>query len=148
MKTSGQATPELLNPILGGVSVLPVWSPTGDWILYQDSREKLISPDGKSMRDLSSLGDVACTFSSDGSPLFCGGREPGDATGRGQLLAGSLDGKVLRKIGTQGPEFQPAYSLNPALRLSLTPDGKSITYSIVKGSSSLWLIDGLAPLTR
>ncbi len=143
VKTSGQAKPEVLKADMRGIGSLPVWSPAGDWILSGGVRASLISPDGKSTRDLSSLGDVACTFSSNGSSLFCGGPEPGDRTGRGQLLSASLDGKILRKIGSQGPEFQPASPLNPSIRLSLTPDGKSITYGIVKRTANLWLMDGL-----
>ncbi len=148
VKTSGQAKPELLKADIQGISQLPVWSPAGDWILSGEGRVGLISPDGKSTRDLSALGNVSCTFSSNGSSLFCGGQEPGGASGQGQLLSASLDGKIVRKLGTQGPEFEPASSLNPSLRLSLSPDGKSITYSIVKRTSNLWLIDGLPEFLR
>jgi eukaryotic-like serine/threonine-protein kinase len=148
VKTSGQAKPEVLKPgLVRTSSMLPVWSPAGDWILYSDQGLKLISPDGKSTRDLSSLGDAACAFSSNGSMLYCGRPEPG-GNGRGQIFSASLEGKIERMIGSQAPEFQPANSLNPALRLSLSPDGKSITYSIVKRTSNLWLIDGLASLDR
>ena len=35
----------------------------------------------------------------------------------------------------------------PALRLSLTPDGKSITFSTSKNTSNLWLIEGLDAVT-
>lgn len=35
----------------------------------------------------------------------------------------------------------------PALRLSLTPDGKSITFSTSKSTSNLWLIEGLNAVT-
>jgi hypothetical protein len=41
----------------------------------------------------------------------------------------------------------PAASNNPALRLSLAPDGKSVTYSIVRTTSNLWRMDGLNSVT-
>ena len=42
-----------------------------------------------------------------------------------------------------GPGYAPANSLTPALRLSMNPDGKSITYSVRKSTANLWLMDGL-----
>jgi hypothetical protein len=41
----------------------------------------------------------------------------------------------------------PAVSNNPSVRLSLAPDGKSLTYSTVKNTSNLWLIEGLDAVT-
>lgn len=50
-------------------------------------------------------------------------------------------------IGSLGPEYLPITSLTPALRLSLTPDGKSITYSTARSTSNLWLMEGLDAVT-
>ena len=36
---------------------------------------------------------------------------------------------------------------SPALRLSLTPDGESVTYSTLKSTSNLWLAEGLDAVT-
>ena len=55
----------------------------------------------------------------------------------------NLEGKAEHLIGSLAPEYTPATSLNPALRFSLSPDGKSVTFSIRKNTSSLWLMDGL-----
>jgi hypothetical protein len=63
--------------------------------------------------------------------------------GRQQLLSLNLDGKAEHPIGSLGPEYTPANALNPTLRLSLAPDGKSVTYSVRKSTSNLWLMDGL-----
>ena len=73
-----------------------------------------ISPDGKTTREVSSTSALACAFSADG-----------------------------KTIGSLGSEYRPASLLSPALRLSLSPDGKSLTYSTVKSTSSLWLMEGL-----
>ena len=146
VKTSGQAQPEELKADVGkrGVDVpaAPVWSPAGDWILYGDAGAKLISPDGKTERDLKFTGNVFCTFSLNGALLYCGRFERGVAGGL-QVFSATLDGKGERMIGSVGSEFTPSNSFNPSLRLSLTPDGKSVTYSVVKTSSNLWLVDGL-----
>ena len=48
-----------------------------------------------------------------------------------------------KTIGSLGHEYLPASPLAPALRLTLIPDGKSLTYSTVKSTSDLWLMEGL-----
>ena len=58
-----------------------------------------------------------------------------------QLFSVNLEGTSERVFGTLGPEYLPSNQLNPSLRLSLAPDGKSITYSIRKTSSNLWLME-------
>jgi serine/threonine protein kinase len=141
VKTNGQAQPELLKADLqraGGF--IPAWSPAGDWILYTaDAGVKLISPDGRQTRDLISLGNALCGFSSNGALLYCGRFEDGV----GKVFSVNLDGKAEKVIGSLGPEYAATNSLGPALRFSLAPDGKSVTYSIRKNTSNLWLMDGL-----
>lgn len=67
VKTSGEAKPVVLkaniNPSNEGV---PLWSPAGDWIAYNDRGEKLISPDGAKTRDLGDHHYVATGLSADG----------------------------------------------------------------------------------
>lgn len=147
VKTTGQAEPEILKAdIQRTFSVMPVWSPAGDWILYSDRGMRLISPDGKMTRDLSSLGDSICTFSGDGARLYCV-RADGGPSGRVQIFSSDLEGKQ-RMIGSLDPEYFPSNRFNPSQRVTLTPDGKSITYSTRKQSSNLWLIDGLESVAR
>jgi hypothetical protein len=52
-----------------------------------------------------------------------------------------------KTIGFLGREYLPSTQQTPALRLSLTPDGKSITFSTSKRTSNLWLIEGLYAVT-
>jgi len=119
---------------------VPVWSPAGDWILYDGGGLKLTSVDGKNGRDLGE--NALCTFARDGQRLFCLRDPPAD--GSRALISMNLEGAAERLIGTVPAEQVPRNSLGPALRLTLTPDGKSVTYSIVKPSLNLWLIEGLA----
>jgi hypothetical protein len=72
VKTTGEAEPEVLKADvdLTGTSWVPMWSPSDDWILHSDGGAKLISPDGKSTRHLSSRSAVAYGFSADGGTVY------------------------------------------------------------------------------
>lgn len=59
-----------------------------------------------------------------------------------------VDGGLETVIGTLEPGLTPATMLSPSMRLSLGPDGKSVTYAVSRPTSSLWLAEGLATLTR
>jgi dipeptidyl aminopeptidase/acylaminoacyl peptidase len=56
VRTSGEATPEVLKTGVGGE--VPVWSPDGQWIKYlaQDGSHHLTSPDGSQDLDLGTSG--------------------------------------------------------------------------------------------
>ena len=139
VKTTGQAEAEVLKADISPVGAwLPVWSPSGDWILYADGGVKLISPDGKTTRHLSSTTAEAYTFSADGRTVYGIRRAAAD---RLELFSMSVEGGAEKTIGSFGREHLPMTLGGPALRLSLTPDGKSITFSTSKSSSNLWLIE-------
>ena len=139
VKTTGDAEAEILKrdikPVVG--NWLPVWSPAGDWILHDDGGVKLTSADGKTTRHLSSAVGLAHTFSADGQTIY--GVRP--AADRLELFSMSVDGGTEKTIGLFGREHRPVTLGGPATRLSLTPDGKSITFSTNKSSSNLWLIE-------
>jgi Tol biopolymer transport system component/predicted Ser/Thr protein kinase len=150
VKTTGQAEPETLvakiqPPPTALVVGVPTWSPKGDWILYSDGAIKLVSSDGKMTRDLGAgLKDALCTFSGDGTQLYCL-RKPADAPQRPwELVSLNLEGKAEHVIGVLKEEDRPESNFSPSLRLSLAPDGKSVAYATYKSISSLWLVDGLA----
>jgi len=141
VKTTGQAAPEVLKVDLKiSGNWVPVWSPAGDWILYSDGGVKLVSPDGRTTRDLSSTSAVVYAFSADGDMIY-GMR--GAAGAPVQLFSMSISGGSEKIIGSLGPEYLPSSGASPALRLTLTPDGKSITYSTRRSTSNLWLMEGL-----
>lgn len=144
VKTNGQAVPETL---VGKVQtpVLPVWSPKGDWILYNDHGIKLIAPDGKTPpRDLGpGLTNAICTFSADQALLYCVRQTKPSEGGVYQLISVNLEGKNEHVIGTLPDGGVPAANFTPSLRLSLAPDGKSIAFATQKYSANLWLIDGI-----
>jgi WD40 repeat protein len=141
VKTTGQAEPEAV----GGVATragtfVPVWSPSDNWILYADDRLRLISPDGKTRRELSARSATAAAFSADGRTVF-GVRTAG--ADRVELFSIAVDAGAERTIGFLPREYLPAASVNPSHRMTLAPDGKSVTWGKVHSTSNLWLMDGL-----
>ncbi|MEX2271940.1 MAG: protein kinase [Vicinamibacterales bacterium] len=143
VKTGGESDPEVLRPAVDrtGSNIVPAWSPTGEWILYFDQGMKLISPDGKTIRDLPSIGVSPYGFSRDGHTLY--GVRRVTATRTIELFSVRVSGGAERVIGLLAPEHFPAARLGPAQRMTPTPDGRSLTFSIGRRTSNLWLMDGL-----
>ena len=142
VKTTGQAEPDVVKADVNRTGEwVPVWSPSGEWILHDDGGVKLISPDGKTTRDVSSKSALAYAFSTDGKTIYGIRQVAGED--RLNLFSVSVAGGAEKTIGSLGSEYRPASNLSPALRLSLSPDGKSVTYSTLKWTSNLWLMEGL-----
>lgn len=145
VKTTGQAEPEVLRANIRRVGDwVPTWSPSGDWILYPDGGAKLISPDAGSVRELPGMGGVAYAFSRDGEKLY-GIRQ--SSTGRTELFSVAVSSGKETIHGSVGLEHLPATLLRPTSRLTLTPDGASVTYSTQRNLANLWLMDGLGDVT-
>ena len=140
-KTSGEATPVVIRQ--GDLYRLPDWSPDGQWILATEKNNNiLISPDGKTIRELGEFGDtVQLTFSKD-SRLLYGIRR---VEGRPQLFSVDIATKNVKVIGEFDQELYPSSYLNPGIRLSLSPDGKNILFPSITRSSSLWMLEGFDP---
>ena len=136
-KTSGEATPVVLKENLAESRDVPDWSPAGDWILYTNV---LISPDGKSERSLGEHGPAYYAFSSDGKQVY-GLRSD---KGRQTLFSIDIASGAERVIGSANP-FEPRSTLSPSIRLSRSPDGKSLLYASGSPRSHLWILDGFTP---
>jgi serine/threonine protein kinase len=143
VKSSGQAEPVMVKAALGAVNAsVPSWSPTGEWIEYNDRGEHLVSPDGKTVRDLGSFRADGCTFSSDARLLYCLRFE----TDHEVLFSIDLASAAVKTIGQFDADFRPRSNLSPGIRISLAPDGKSVVYGIVRSAvANLWLMEGFAP---
>jgi Tol biopolymer transport system component len=139
VKTSGQATPVLLKNLNPTNVFVPAWSPKGDWIHANDKGELLISSDGKEEKRFSDFESRSVTFSADGKLLYAIRQD------RDHAVLFSLDIATGAKhdIGEIPREMWPSSNLNPAMRLSLSPDGKSLAYSGGRGTANMWLVDGL-----
>jgi Tol biopolymer transport system component len=140
VKTTGEAKPVILSGNLG--NPLPDWSPDGQWISFLDGFTgagwTLISPDGKTVRTYGELNTVQVTFSADSKRLY------GVRVEKDQPILFSIDiaTKETKTIGDLGRDFIPSSYSNPGIRLSLSPDGKSIVFPAQRRYSSLWMLEG------
>jgi Tol biopolymer transport system component len=143
VKTTGNAKPETIKAVnrTSGASVIPVWSPSGEWILMDDNGPKLISPDGKSERPLAAAKDgTAFGFSADGKTIY-GLSQP--TKGKIEFFSLPITGEPRKRIAILDAQYSPSNTMGPSLRLSLTSDGKALTYATLKPTSNIWLMDGL-----
>jgi serine/threonine protein kinase len=138
VKTTGQAQPVLLRE--GDRGTVPSWSPTGEWIAAVD---KLISPDGQTVRSVGDHNSLFYMFSADGKLLY-GVRSEKE---RNLLFSVDVATGAEKVIGDLGKDFRPVSGINPGIRLSLAPDGKSFTYSTRALRRNLWMLEGFAPKT-
>jgi len=143
VKTTGEATPVALIEKVG--AALPEWSPDGQWIKFYDVAGSfgsvgwdLISPDGKTRRSYGEPSATQMTFSTDSKRLY-GIRVEGDHR---TLFSLDIATKEVKTIGEIGKDFTPLSYNNPGVRLSASPDGKSILFPAIRPSSSLWMLEG------
>lgn len=137
VRTSGGAVPEKIAEQMDGVVS---WSPDGKWIAYRDFKYKwhLISPDGKQHRDLAVIRTENLGFSKDGRTAY-GIRNDG---AKFYLFSLDMETAKLRDIKQLDSSLQPRAPLDPAVRFTLAPDGKSFAYAIAKPESSIWMLRG------
>jgi Tol biopolymer transport system component/predicted Ser/Thr protein kinase len=148
VKTSGEATPAVLRESVKENYAIPQWSPDGQWISYYDKPDgtaeetwTLISPDGKTHRNVGESKAVALTFSADSRRLY-GIRPEND---HNYLFSVEIASRQEKVIGDIGKDFTPGSDLNPGIRLTLSPDGKSVLFPSVRRSTSLWMLEGFDP---
>ena len=135
VKTTGQAAPILLRPATNGT--VPAWSPAGDWIVHGS---ELVSPDGKTTKELGDHRTPCYVFSQDGKLLY-GLRLEND---RQVLYSIEIATGAEKVIGTLADGFTPGSNLSPSLRFSLSPDGKSFVYGSGTFATNLWMLEGFA----
>jgi serine/threonine protein kinase/Tol biopolymer transport system component len=138
VKTSGEAAPVVMKADIDpNNSAVPCWSPTDEWIGYSDKGDKLISPDGSRQKDLGDRQSSASAFSADGKTLFGMRKE--------DLIATTIATGAERVIGNVGKDNGPRSNQGPAIRMSLAPDGKSVTYGTTRYKNNVWMFEGFTP---
>jgi Tol biopolymer transport system component/predicted Ser/Thr protein kinase len=136
-RTTGEATPALLREING--NTLPDWSPDGQWIAFLDRVGlNVISPDGTTIRSFEAPDTAQVTFSRDSKLLY------GIRVGPTRCILFSIDiaTKQTKTIGEFARDFVPSSYSNPGIRLSLSPDGKSILFPAQRSATGLWMLEG------
>jgi hypothetical protein len=109
------------------------------WISFLDKDGwSVISPDGKTLRTLGEPKAVQVTVSADSKRLY-GIRFDQD---RRTLFSLDIATKEVKNIGEIGRDLAPQSYSNPGIRLSLSPDGKSILYPTLRRNNSLWMLEG------
>ena len=145
VKTTGMATPEVIASGIGSTSLVPTWSPSGEWILIsRDARLEILSPDGKASRQLPGDSWLGATFSSDGKLVHA----IQYANSRLELVSFGIAGGAVKTPHSLDIKDMPGGPGSPTMRLSLTPDGKSLSYTTLKSDAVLWLMTGLGPPGR
>jgi len=138
VKTSGQAAPVMVKADVSYDSeAVPAWSPDGEWIVLG---ENLYSADGKTVRPLGEHHSEGYVFAPDGKRLY--GLRP--SGGGEELFRVDVSTGAEQAIGDVGKDYRPKSDLNPSIRLSLAPDGKSIAYGTGKFKQNLWMLEGFA----
>ena len=139
-RTTGEATPTLLREING--NNLPEWSPDGQWIAFvEKAGPSIISPDGQTIRSFEAPDTAQVTFSRDSKLLY--GIRVG--TTRCNLFSIDIASRQTKTIGEFARDFAPASYSNPGIRLSLSPDGKSILFPAQRAATGLWMLGGFTP---
>jgi Tol biopolymer transport system component/predicted Ser/Thr protein kinase len=118
---------------------MPRWSPAGDWIAYPAADGiDLISPDGKSTRNLTSRKFLAYNFSKDGGTLYGVFQ---NTTGNGaqwQLYSVNVKSGAEKFLA---PIDLPA-SVDRIAGFSIHPDGKRFLTSVAKFPFDIWMLEG------
>jgi Tol biopolymer transport system component len=119
---------------------VPQWSPTGEWIAYvANGGVKLASPDGTQHRLLSPLTATALTWSADGSQIYA------ISTGsdrRARLSKIDVATGATNTVRTFEPDMAFTTPLNPGVRASLAPDGRSVLTTVQRTRSDIWMLEG------
>jgi serine/threonine protein kinase len=137
VRTSGGVKAQKLVDGAGGVFS---WAPDGKWIAYADGSAgwRLISPDGKQHRDLGIIQSANLGFSKDSKTAY--GIRNND--NKWLLFSVDIETAKLRDIKQLDSSMRPQLDVGPAMRFTLSPDGKSIAYTVAKSSKSVWMLQG------
>jgi Tol biopolymer transport system component len=117
----------------------PEWSPTGDWILYPSAGGmSLVSPDGATVRKLTSHKFSAYGFSKDGRQVYGVFRNTTGEGAQWQLYSVDVATGVEKMLA---PLDLPA-TTDRVVGFSMHPDGQRFLTSIAKWPYDIWMLEG------
>ena len=122
-----------------------VWSPAGDWIAYPNADGiRLVTPDGKNNRLLTSRRPVVFGFTRDGRRLYGVARGDASTGRRWELLKIDVASGRDRLVSP----IQLSDGIPSLAGFTLHPDGTRFLISAPIWPFDIWLIDGLEPPRR
>lgn len=121
------------------MSVLPEWSPTAEWIscaIVDKPGITLVSPEGKPSRFLPGV-SRPMAWSRDGKTIY----QVRGAWDSALVAIDILSGKerVIRDLGP----LRPNSLVTGGWRVSASPDGKNLAWSVMRLRTEIWLLQGL-----
>jgi Tol biopolymer transport system component len=123
----------------GGCVDAPAWSPAGDWILCgQRDGLAVFSADGQQERRFGSEYGPVAAWSQDGSHLYVT-RSNGDTRQFGTLRWESGQFRLIVELPWEHRLLAPNLMTRT---FSMAPDGKSITTTVLKVDTDLWIVEG------
>ncbi|MEO8099223.1 MAG: protein kinase [Acidobacteriota bacterium] len=120
----------------------PEWSPSGEWIAIPSGRGvELVAPDrAKPARTLEGLNSAALAWSRDSKTIYgLTFQAPHPALSSVDVATGKIT-----KIADYNLSFQPLLenTYTGSVRLTLSPDGKSLVTAAATSEADLWILDG------
>ena len=134
-------TPHELRGLPG--SNAPEWSPSGKWIAVSSFMGvALASPDGKDMRMLPGISTSALAWSKDSKTIYALSYSSDPPALRTLDVASG----AVRTLADYHLGFQPLQLIETgytgSIRISLSPDGKSVAVGTAASQADLWILDG------
>jgi Tol biopolymer transport system component/DNA-binding winged helix-turn-helix (wHTH) protein len=123
---------------------VPQWSPTGEWITYAHRDGfGIISADGKQSRVLfkGRPSIMAAFWSKDGRTLYA-------VNYSAVLIAADIVAgreKIIGELDPGYPQSFPQSWIQPGIRLTLAPDGKTFAFGVLRRKEDIWLLEGFEP---
>ncbi len=140
LRVGSDDAPIEIVPPRGGLGA-PEWSPSGALIAVPSTRGvEITSPDGTQQRFFAGLNGAALAWSRDSKTIY-------GLTFQAQqpsLSAMDVATGNIRKIVDYDLSFQPLLenTYTGSVRLSLSPDGKSVVTASATSQADLWILDG------
>jgi Tol biopolymer transport system component len=137
---SGGNQPSQTLVVDASLASAPEWSPDGEWIACQNREGVLLaSPDGKHRRLLPRVRGTALLWSRDSRTIYTIAPR---MEGGSQLLSIDISTGVVKTETSFGNELAFGTGMNPGLRFSMAPDGRSFSASVRRLRTDIWILEG------
>ncbi len=116
------------------------WSPTGEWIAYgkRGRGVTLVSPDGKTTRDLAFPAALAVAWARNGRTLYAVRRPNTEGSGVWSIDVATGHSQQIRQLD---PSIEVAVPWWPGLRLSLNADGTRLLTTVERYPTDIWMLE-------